>query len=179
MRDLFGENSIPHESRGALLSDDRRYRYALWRFWAGRPQPPELPPIVDFPLVFIGLNPSTADEQADDATITRMSIRARDWGYGGLVVLNLFAYRATKPDDMKAQADPVGPGNDATLRIWSTVGHVICGWGNHGTHRGRAADVRRMLKVPLHYLKLNNGGEPQHPLYLPYEVKPTLWEVIS
>ena len=159
---------FPDTNRGALFSDCRRYRLSLWRFWGD-----------GAPLVFCGLNPSTADEEKNDPTVERCERRARAMGLGGLVVTNLFAFRATNPDDMKAQADPVGPGNDATLRIWSTLGPVLCGWGNHGTHLNRAATVRAMLKVPLYYLKLNNGGQPQHPLYVPYATQPTLWEVID
>lgn len=160
---------FPDWTSGALFSDCRRYRYALWRWW--RPTGPG--------VVFIGLNPSTADEANDDNTVRLMINRARQMDRSGLIVLNIFAFRATDPRVMKQQEDPIGPGNDLSIRIWSKLGVVICGWGNHGAHMGRGDAVRKMLTKPLYHLKLNNSGQPQHPLYVPYSVQPTLWEVIE
>lgn len=87
---------------GANFSRCRRFRYALWREWDAT-----LPAVM-----LIGLNPSTADANHNDPTIRRCIGFARDWGFGGVRVLNLFAFRATYPDDLKAAADPVGPRND-------------------------------------------------------------------
>lgn len=158
---------FPDIQRGALFSDCRKWRFSLWRFWGD-----------GAPLVVIGLNPSTADELYNDPTVERCQRRAQAMGLSGLVMLNLFAYRATDPRDMKAQADPIGPGNDWSLRTWSRLGPVLCGWGNHGAHLDRGAKVRAMLKVPLYKLKLTNGGQPQHPLYVSYSIEPSLWEVL-
>jgi hypothetical protein len=75
--------------------------------------------------MFVGLNPSTADEGGDDPTIRRCVGFARDWGYSGLCMTNLFAFRATQPKDMLAQADPVGPNNDETLTRLAKEAKVI------------------------------------------------------
>ena len=148
----------------ALLSPCRRYRYALWRRWGEGP-----------PAMFIGLNPSTADETADDPTIRRCIAFARSWGHGALCMANLFAYRATRPADMLAQDDPVGPENDAHLqKLAAEAGVVVAAWGVHGTHRGRHNVVRAMLPA-LHYLRLTKDGHPGHPLYLPASLRPVAW----
>lgn len=89
----------------AVLSTCRKYRFALWRIWD------ESKPYA----MIIGLNPSTADEKEDDPTIARCIGFARSWGYGGLCMANLFAFRATEPADIFAASDPIGPGNDEWL----------------------------------------------------------------
>ena len=90
--------------------------------------------------------------------------------FGALIVTNLFGWRATDPDDMKAANDPVGRGNDrAIVEAARHAKLVVCAWGNHGLHLDRAAWVAKMLQesgVKLHMLKLNGNGEPAHPLYL-------------
>lgn len=160
--DLFG---ITAPERGAALSTCRRYRYELWRRWD------ESKPYA----MFIGLNPSTADEVVDDPTVRRCIRFARDWGYGALCMANLFAYRATRPADLLAQDDPVGPENDAYLqRLAAEAGVVIAAWGVHGTHGGRHNAVRAMLPR-LHYLRLTKNGLPGHPLYLPASLRPVEW----
>ena len=120
-----------------IFSPCRTYRYALWREWIGG----------DGYVMFIGLNPSTADETQDDPTIRRCIAFAKAWGYGGLSMTNLFAFRATDPKKMKAVADPIGPENDAhLLRLARDAGVIVAAWGANGTHRGRDADVRELLK---------------------------------
>lgn len=151
--------------RSANFSRCRRYRYALWRHWDE-----DLPGVM-----FLALNPSTADHRRDDPTIRRCIGYARDWGFGSLCVANLFAWRATRPEDLKATPDPVGPRNDDWLRRLSgQVELVVAGWGNHGTFMDRAAQVREKMPL-LHYLRLNGSGEPAHPLYLPKSLKPRPW----
>jgi len=117
------------------------------------------------------LNPSTADEVKLDPTCARARDYAERWGYGALIVTNVFAFRSTDPLQMKAQADPVGPGNDAAiLRAAGESALVVCAWGNHGAFLGRSARVLELLekhRVKLHALRVNAGGEPAHPLYLP------------
>jgi hypothetical protein len=126
------------------------------------------------------LNPSTADERVLDPTCARARDFAERWGYGALLVTNVFAWRATDPDDMKAADDPVGDGNDrAILRAAQEAKLVVCAWGNHGVHRERSNAVRRLLRgagVALHVLRLNANGEPAHPLYLPARLRPTPWK---
>jgi hypothetical protein len=107
---------------GAVLSPDRVYRYALWRVWDASK------PIV----LFVGFNPSTADEHVDDPTIRRCIGFAKSWGYGGLVMANVYAYRATDPREVIAlERDvAVGPNNDETLRtLAEDCDLVVAAWG--------------------------------------------------
>lgn len=153
----------------ACLSPDRVYRYWLSRVWDE-----SLPH-----LTVIGLNPSTADETVDDPTIRRCLGYAKSWGLGGLTMLNLFAYRATDPREMKAASDPVGPDNDAFLRLY-TEGVILAAWGAHGAYRGRGDEVRRILSNrPLHCLGVTNAGQPKHPLYLRADLEPKRLEVMD
>ena len=153
--------------KGADFSPCRRYRYTLWRLWGG----------ARGYLMFIGLNPSTADEVQDDPTVRRCIGYARDWGYSGLWMTNIFAYRATKPDDMKAVADPEGPENDRWLgQVAAGAELVVAAWGTHGAYRDRHQRVRDLLPQ-LHYLRLTQEGYPAHPLYLPKSLLPIPWPV--
>jgi hypothetical protein len=154
---------------GATFSSCRRWRYLLWRRWdAAKPA-----------ANFLMLNPSTADERQLDPTCSRARAYAERWGYGALVVTNIFSFRETDPTRMKAARDPVGPGNDAAiLRAARECAIVVCAWGNHGAFRERSARVKALLEgKKLHVLRLNAGGEPAHPLYLPGKLKPAAWEV--
>lgn len=158
----------------ARFSPDLRYRYTLaWIWETDRPM-----------LVAWMLNPSTATHEVLDPTVAGLVKRAQTWGMGGVEVINLFAFRATEPKDMKAQADPVGPLNDdmtravllASLDLDATV---VCAWGKHGRFLDREAKalaMAREIDCPLHFLKLNGDGTPAHPLYLPHALKPTPWE---
>jgi hypothetical protein len=147
---------IKHVTRETIFSPCRIYRYALWREWIGG----------DGYVMFVGLNPSTADEILDDQTIRRCIAFAKAWGYGGLYMTNLFAFRATKPKDMKVVDDPIGPENDLYLMaLAEEAGVIVAAWGANGTHRGRDAEVRRLLPT-LHCLSLTKDGHPGHPLYL-------------
>ena len=129
------------------------------------------------------LNPSTADEVRLDPTCSRARDYAERWGYGALIVTNLFAFRETDPGRMKAAADPVGPGNDAAIaRAAKQAGIVVCAWGNHGAFLDRSSRVGALLqkhRVALHALRVNAGGEPAHPLYLPGKLEPISWAVPS
>lgn len=155
---------------GAKFSACRRWRTLLWRRWdSARPV-----------ANFLMLNPSTADERVLDPTCARARDYAERWGYGTLQVTNVFAWRATDPDEMKAADDPVGRGNDrAILRAAREAELVVCAWGNHGLHLARSLAVQRLLRgagVALHVLRLNANGEPAHPLYLPARLRPTPWK---
>lgn len=129
------------------------------------------------------LNPSTADAAIDDPTIRRCIAFARSWGYGRLIVTNLFAYRSPHPMALRTATDPVGPDNDTWInRITDSIGTdglVIAAWGHHGQLNNRAAHVLRTLMKagqPLHTLGLGNTGQPKHPLYIPATTTPQLWE---
>src|SRR6266446_181735 len=154
--------SIVKSETGAAFSGCRRWRYLLWRRWD------EARPAANFLM----LNPSTADEVKLDPSCTRARVYAERWGFGALIVTNLFGWRATDPEEMKSVRDPVGRGNDAAiLRAAREAAVVVCAWGNHGEHRERAAMVLEFLKknsVELSCLKINKTtGQPAHPLYLP------------
>lgn len=127
---------------------------------------------------FIMLNPSTADSSNDDPTIRRCIGFAQRWGCGELVVLNLFAFRATAPRDLKRAADPVGPENqewfDKTLIGDLSTGPVVCGWGVHGVHQGQDLAVLGWIDQfgarPM-ALGVTKDGHPKHPLYVPYSAE--------
>lgn len=145
---------------GAMFCPDRIYRYALWRIWDKDIAP----------LNIIGLNPSTADEKQDDPTIRRCLGFAKGWKYGGLIMTNLFAYRATDPANMKAQGrNAIGPVNNEWIRaVAEKSGLSIAAWGTHGTFLNRQAMVLNFLKdLPIYCFKKTKKGCPYHPLYLP------------
>lgn len=155
------------KGNGAVFSKDRRYRYALWRIWK-----PERGVIM-----FVCLNPSTADETEDDATVRRCRGYTWQWGYGGVVFCNLFAWRATKPEELTKVDDPVGPENDihlARVARMDAVKNVVLGWGNHGMLHGRGSQVVQLLGNvrKLDCLRTTANGEPTHPLYLPRGLRP-------
>lgn len=155
--------------RDALLSTCGRYRYNLLRTWGTGPK-----------AVFVMLNPSTADADVDDPTIRRCVGFAKTWGCGSLMVVNLFAYRATRPADMLAADDPVGPANNLWLgiaagRVLATGGVLVAAWGARAP-RARVEQVRAFLDpVGPQHLGLTVGGHPRHPLYLRADTRLTPW----
>jgi len=154
---------------GAKFSSCRRWRYLLWRCWdARRPA-----------ANFLMLNPSTADEFKLDPSCTRARNYAERWGYGALIVTNIFGWRSTDPGRLKLVKNPVGRGNDrAIVRAAREAAIVVCAWGNHGEHLGRGEKVAGMLRasgVRLHLLRKNQEGHPAHPLYLPGNLTPAVF----
>ena len=144
--------------KGALFSQDRRYRYTLWRTWSEG----------DGHVLFIGLNPSTADETQDDPTVRRCIGFAKEWGFGGIYMLNLFAFRATMPKDLKKAADPVGPHNLGYLKTYcDPAGMNVACWGSHGRFMGQGQRVIDIMGDHLQCFGLTKNGQPKHPLYLP------------
>ena len=153
------------EAGADIRGHRKQYRYSLWRIWDR-----DLPTVM-----FIGLNPSTADGRLDDPTLVRCIGFARDWGYGGVYTANLFAFRATDPADMKAAKAPIGRDNDRVIAdLAALADRVIAAWGNDGAWMDRAEAVRALVPE-LHYLKMNRSGQPAHPLYLPKGLKPKPW----
>lgn len=156
------------QQSGADFSPCGHYRYRLWRRWREGPS-----------VAFIMLNPSTADATQNDPTIERCHRRAVDMGFSALEVVNIFAFRATDPRDLKSAAHPIGPDNDTRLLAAAkSSDRVICAWGGHGDHLGRHQEVRRLLKkhaINPYVLSLTAKGLPGHPLYLPYSRQPVLW----
>lgn len=153
----------------ATFSGDRAYRYALTRRWDGRPA-----------AVFVMLNPSTADAFRTDPTVTRCQGFARREDCGGLIIVNLFALRATDPRDLRGHPDPVGAGNDQYISGHCASGRlVIAAWGAHGRLHGRDQAVLSMLagaRIAVRCLGVTAGGMPRHPLYLPRGAQLTVLE---
>lgn len=148
----------------AVLSEDGQYRYLLTRIWDTSLAP----------VVFLMLNPSTADAFEDDNTIRRLSgVKgfARKMGAGGLIVVNLFALRSTDPRALRDHPDPVGPLNDVFIRQATAGAHtVVAAWGAGGVEHGRGPRVAETLRargVQLQCLGVTSTGQPRHPLYLP------------
>lgn len=166
----MGDIQLFPETAGADFSPCRSWRYRLWRIWDGR-RPY---------CLFLMLNPSVADENVLDPTVTRCVDFARCWGFGGLYVANLFALVSTDPEALYHAPDPVGPDNNlAILEMARDAGMVVCAWGNHGALKERREAVLNMLRaagVKLNYLRMNATGEPTHPLYLPGDLAPVPWE---
>jgi hypothetical protein len=157
---------IAKTEAGAQFSRCRRWRYLLWRRWAEGPA-----------ANFLMLNPSTADEVSLDPTCARARAYAEAWGFGALIVTNIFGWRATDPAALRRVRDPVGSGNDAAIvRAASEASLVVCAWGNHGLQQSRSQEVKRLLADrKLHVLKLNGSGEPAHPLYLRGSLRAKPW----
>lgn len=155
-------NALVH--RSAVFSEpDRRWRYELRRVWDEKPL-----------CAFIGLNPSTADETHDDPTVRRCIGYAVRWGYGGLIMLNIFAYRSTDPRRLAEVLDPVGPRNDEFILSGVAEAEMtVAAWGVYGNWQRRGDWVRAMLgDRALHALGLTKSGEPRHPLYLRADAVP-------
>lgn len=149
--------------KSAAISKCGTYRYHLGRRWSDNPKT----------ALFVMLNPSTADASEDDATIRRCKSFAKAWGCGALSVVNLFAFRATDPRDMKAAADPVGPDNEQHFKAALTGlggGPVVCAWGNHGDWQNQCTValkwIRDMGLQPMALKVSKISGQPSHPLYL-------------
>jgi len=151
--------------KGALISPSGTYRYKLWRCWDS----------TKGQVCFIGLNPSTADGETDDATIRRCVVFCQSWGYGSLIMVNLFAYRATDPKDLKRSEDPIGDDNNRHIVMSAEASDlIIAAWGSHGKFLGRANHVIQMFNSGvLKCLKQNKMDKsPSHPLYLKAGLKP-------
>jgi len=152
--------------KSAKFSDSRKYRYTLQRTWNKK---------LGY-IMFIGLNPSTADEKLDDPTVRRCLGFTKAWGYGGLIMMNLFAFRATNPADMEKETSPIGPKNDYFLRIMAGYASIkIAAWGTRGGFLQRDKEVVRLIS-DLRVLRLTKNGYPAHPLYLPKNLKPIYWK---
>ena len=161
---------------GAEFSPCRTWRYALWRHW-------------DWDghancCMFIGLNPSTADETKDDPTIRRCIGFAKASGFGGIYMMNLYAFRATKPIDMVQAADPWGPDNMQAFGYFRTrVSRVVAAWGSIYTRwrpnlkwQSTIAKVITEVAQLVWCLGRTKDGSPRHPLYLKSGSK---WEIFQ
>lgn len=147
----------------AYFSPCRTWRYSLTR---------DVAPLTgEGTVVFIGLNPSTADEEQDDPTIRRCVRFARDWGFARLKMLNLYAYRSTDPRGLRDATDPVGPDNNCTIaKVCGGSDLVVAAWGVHGEPE-RVAQVLELVTAPV-ALGLTKNGAPRHPLYVRADTLP-------
>jgi len=146
--------------KGAIFSKDGKYRYALWRAWSRSRQS----------LMFIGLNPSTANGIMDDPTITRLMVRAGQAGFGSLLAGNLYALVSSNPKVLLEDGDAIGVETDEYLRrMIAMAGVVLCAWGSFPAAKERTMPVLEMVPVPL-CLGTNGDGSPKHPLYISYNV---------
>lgn len=165
-------------TREAHFDKERTFRFTLTVTWSANPV-----------LNFIGCNPSTADERKNDPTIERLQRRAAALGFGGLIVTNLFAFKSPYPKELIRAAragvnvvgiDSEGRKNDEWIEQCAhKASKILCGWGTHGAFLGRGSAVqfllRKLCASKLFYLKLCGNGQPQHPLYLPYDLALTQW----
>ncbi len=174
--EAVGGVTLGADGAGALLSPCRTYRYLLVRRVSDR--------LFDRGVcVFVMLNPSTADESADDATVRRCVGFARSLGKRWLLVANLFALRSRSPKNLRVapgSPDPVGPDNDRILaelcRGLSADDVLLAAWGIHGGLHGRGDAVLRLMReaspVPPQALGVTASGMPRHPLYLRADAVP-------
>jgi|SRR6185369_1848891 len=150
--------------QGAII--DGRYRYLLWRSIGTGERT----------VLFLMLNPSTADAQSDDPTLRRCTTFARDWGFGRLEVCNLFALRTKDPRKLRAAKSPIGPANDRhIIEAASRASVIVAGWGTHGSYLERGREVAELLEAHRHSLcalRCTRAGHPAHPLYLPRALAP-------
>ena len=166
-----------HEADGTVSVADYSscevYRYALTRTWDERARK----------VAFVMLNPSTADERRNDPTVERCERRARALGYGAFRVVNIFAFRATDPSDLKRAKRPEGAKNIRAIQNAITwANDVIAAWGAHGSHLDQGSKVRTLLSqtdVPVLHLGLTKEGHPRHPLYVAYAASLQRWDFQS
>jgi hypothetical protein len=165
----------------ALVSTCGKFRYWLYRIWDE-----SLPT-----LVFIMLNPSTADARENDQTVRKCMGFAQHHGYGGIVILNLYAFRARRPTDLKAAGYPVGPDADMWINWFLDSDHkldgfgrsmtVVCAWGANAAHQSHHARIKQVMSIvddnlhTTHCLATGHNNVPRHPLMLSYANKPTIW----
>ena len=177
---MTGQLALPgHQNAteaGAVISDCGTYRYALWRTWD-----PSLPV-----AVFVMLNPSTADADQDDPTIRRCVGFAKRWRCGSLRVVNLFAYRATDPAELRQEGvDIVGPDNGFHVALALSPdafggGPRVAAWGAQPKHvlsRCSLRHERMSPQIPFQCLGTTKDGNPRHPLMVPYATELRPWPV--
>lgn len=153
----------------ALISDCGSYRYWLKREW----EEGEL-------LAWVMLNPSTADATEDDPTIRRCIGFSQSWGFGGLVVVNLYALRATDPRQLWKAPDAAGPDNDIHLEHETWGRHVIAAWGAYPKAMDRAEKIHDLIKpncLSLQCLGVTKEGFPRHPLYVAGKAQRSVYEI--
>jgi hypothetical protein len=149
---------------GAAFSDCRQYRYVLWRIWD------DSKPLI----MFIGLNPSNANEDNDDPTIRKVVKFAKDWRYGSVVMCNLFAFVTPYPKVLKECADPLGDNDNWLIARSHRCKEVIFAWGKFDVLGRDKFAIKQFPEAKV--LMINKDGSPRHPLYVPGNIQPTKFE---
>jgi len=155
--------------RDAVIDESGDYRYELTRTWDEDKEK----------IAFILLNPSTADGEEDDDTITTLINRSKNWGYGSIVVVNLYSYRATSPEELKEVPDPVGEKTDEyILKAAEESSKIVCAWGNvvdelEGNREKNVIDLLTDNGYNLYCFEKNKTGQPCHTRGLELGIKPT------
>lgn len=158
MNNLFDNN-------GAEFSEDRKYRYCLWRIWnENKPK-----------IMFVGLNPSTAREDKNDNTITKLVKITKNNGFGGFYMMNLFAIVSADPKILQTDSNPLGDNNGWLEKIAPKCDKIVFAWGNFKEAKERSIEVINMFKEP-YCLFQNKNGSPKHPLYCIDETKLILFD---
>ena len=144
--------------KDAIFDKTRNHRYLLIRQWEKGTK------FVNFIL----LNPSTADEKLDDPTIRACITFAKNWGFDGIYITNLFSYRTKSPKELKKANEPIGVKCDNYIKEFAIKSNlIVCAWGNHGTYLNRNKEIIKLLKkIDLYCLGITKKGEPKHPLYI-------------
>lgn len=169
----MGSQSL-FETRTAHFSPCRKYRYWLRIVWdPSRPL-----------LVVCGLNPSTADEEKDDPTMRRVKGFSRDMGRGGVLMLNAFAWRSTDPAGLEDCDDPVGPENTVdNLAGWimeAGAEVAVAAWGSKlRSRRPLRFRLAELGSLRWDCFRRTKQGDPEHPLYLPKELRPAPWNYLK
>jgi hypothetical protein len=165
----FFDTALTVPISNARFSECRRYRYILRRIWD------KTKPVV----CWIMVNPSTAGARVDDQTIRKCVRYAKSWGYGGIVVVNLFAYRSRDPSALRRTPHPIsepahpGRNDQIILKAVKEAGLVMAGWGENGVYLERNIEVLELLDgVQINHLGLTRKGNPGHPLFLPKDAEP-------
>lgn len=157
------------ESKGADFSECGKYRFSLWRIWD-----------IEKPIVmFIGLNPSTANQDTDDPTIRRVRAIARNLRYGGVYMMNCFPLVSTNPDSLKSYDKSIYDqqqwifNNRKLEQIGNLCKDVIFAWGNFEIVRNEKRDIELSVMFPnAKALHINKNGSPKHPLYCRADIIP-------
>ena len=156
---------IKFTNSSAKISECGKYRYELTREWSSSGRAPHT--AKEGQVIFCLLNPSKADAKEDDPTIRRCIGFAQEWSYSRLVVVNLYAYRATNPKKLLKCSDPVGESNDKyILKNAKEADLFIAGWGRKrkGLVRDQfVLDILRSSGIFIHALGVNDDGTPKHP----------------
>lgn len=166
--------------KSAVISPCGKYRYSLSRIWDHSADQ----------IIFVGLNPSTADADKDDPTIRKLVAYSKRWGYGGFTIVNIFAYRSTDPALLLTldKTTAIGELNGMYLRKYlgqqiidkkKYFPEVVIMWGTKGYIHDQHKSILewlQFLEQELHCFELSKDGYPKHPLYLPLNLKPVLYE---